>query len=207
MRDVIETPTLTGTYVRLEPLTAAAAAPLLAAANGDRATYNLTRVPDTLEEMQAYVDRALRDQEAGVVVAFVVVAAATGEVVGTTRFLDVECWPGTQPNGAPWPQPTVVEIGHTWLAGSVQRTGVNTEMKYLMLRHAFEDWQVLRVTFKTDERNARSRAAIERIGATFEGVRRVAVVASDCGVRNSAYFSIVADEWPTVAQSLLARLR
>ncbi|MEO6713575.1 MAG: GNAT family protein [Mycobacteriales bacterium] len=198
---MIDTPTLAGTHVRLEPMTRGSAAALLEAANADRSTYDLTRVADSVEEMQQYVDRALSDQAAGTVVPFVVVATSTGNVVGTTRFLDIECWPEPQ-----WPQPTVVEIGHTWLARAVQRTAVNTEMKYLMLRHAFEHWGVLRVTLKTDARNERSRAAILRIGATFEGVRRVAVVASDGGVRDSAYFSIVADEWPSVERSLAAKL-
>lgn len=198
---MLSVPPLVGTHVRLEPLRGGHVEPLLAAANADRSTYDLTRVPATAAEMQEYVDRALADQQAGASVPFAVVDTATGRVSGSTRFLDIECWPGPQ-----WPQPTVVEIGHTWLAARVQRTRVNTEMKYLMLRHAFEAWGVLRVTLKTDARNVRSRAAIERIGGSFEGVRRAATVAADGGVRDSAYFSIVADEWAAVAEALLARL-
>jgi RimJ/RimL family protein N-acetyltransferase len=101
--------------------------------------------------------------------------------------------------------PSGVEIGSTWLAASAQRTAVNTECKLLLLAHAFETWAVQRVTFKTDARNTRSRNAIQRIGATYEGIRRAHTLATDGTVRDSAYFSIVASEWPMVKGRLVER--
>ena len=120
-------------------------------------------------------------------------------MVGTTRFLDLDYWTDS-------PIPNTVEIGSTWLAASVQGTHVNPEIKLLMLGYAFETWDVYRVTFKTDARNEQSRRAIARLGATFEGVRRAHKLASDGTVRDSAYFSIVRDEWPGVRQALVERL-
>jgi RimJ/RimL family protein N-acetyltransferase len=194
---------LRGRDVRLEPLTEAHIPPLLQAASLDRSTYGYTPVPVTAVEMAAYVRDALEAQAAGAELPFATVALAAGEerVVGSTRFLDIECWPGRGGDG-----PTVVEIGATWLASTAQRTPVNTEAKLLMLTHAFEAWGVLRVSLKTDARNERSRRAIERIGAQFEGVRRAHKPATDGGVRDSAYYSIVAVEWPAVRDALLARL-
>lgn len=98
--------------------------------------------------------------------------------------------------------PDAIEIGWTWLAPSAQRTPVNTEAKHLMLALAFERWKVHRVTLKTDERNARSRANIERIGGKLDGILRAHMPASDGGVRNTAIYSIVASEWPVVAKRL-----
>jgi hypothetical protein len=100
----------------------------------------------------------------------------------------------------------VAEIGSTWLASSAQRSGSNTESKLLMLSHAFDSWGVLRVTLKTDSRNARSRRAIERIGARFEGIRRAHARAVDGSVRDTAYYSIIRPEWPGVRAALTARL-
>jgi RimJ/RimL family protein N-acetyltransferase len=101
----------------------------------------------------------------------------------------------------------VAGIGSTWLAASAQRTAVNTEAKLLMLTHAFDVWGVHRVTLKTDARNARSRSSIQRLGAVFEGVRRVHVPAADGTLRDTAYYSIVAAEWPAVRDGLLERVR
>ena len=157
------------------------------------ASFVFTSVPDGPDAMTAYVTTALDEQQAGHTVAF---ATIVGEVaVGSTRFMDIDYWDGS-------PVPSVVEIGSTWLSASAQRTGANTEAKLLMLTHAFETWQVHRVTFKTDARNVRSRRAIERIGATFEGIRRAHVVAFDGTIRDSAYFSIIASEWPEVKRHL-----
>ena len=112
-------------------------------------------------------------------------------------------WPPGRSGGAPGGAiPDVAEIGSTWLAASVQRSGVNTEAKRLLLTHAFETWELLRVTLKTDARNIRSRRAIERIGARFEGVRRAHLLATDGSVRDSAYYSIVRAEWPEVRDRL-----
>jgi len=193
----VESIFLRGSVVRLEPLTLDHVPALVASASEDRSTYAFTLVPDGVDAMAAYVATALDEQQAGRVVAFATVVH--DRVVGSTRFMDIECWAGS-------PVPSVVEIGSTWLSASAQRTRANTEAKLLMLTHAFETWHVHRVTFKTDARNERSRRAIERIGATFEGIRRAHVVAYDGTIRNSAYFSIIAAEWPDVKPRLRALL-
>jgi RimJ/RimL family protein N-acetyltransferase len=203
---------LEGQSARLEPLDLVHVEALVMAASEDRASYAYTLVPQDQAAMRSYVVAALEDEKSGWALAFAIRRTSTGEVVGTSRFLDLEYWTG-QPA---WPPgrpsvggsgaPTVAEIGSTWLASSAQRSAINTEAKLLMLSHAFDIWAVQRVTFKTDARNARSRQAIERLGATFEGIRRVHALASDASLRDSAYFSIVQAEWPAVRRSLLSRL-
>jgi RimJ/RimL family protein N-acetyltransferase len=205
---VPEAVTLRGRRVQLEPLGPHHVAGLVAAADEDRSTFGFTHVPHGAAAMGAMVEGALRDQQAGWVLPFATRDLATDRLVGSTRFLDLDYWQWPPPSpvgtkGQPGPRPTVAEIGTTWLAMSAQRSPVNTEAKWLMLRHAFEDWGVLRVTLKTDARNERSRRAIERLGAQFEGIRRAHVPALDGGARDSAYFSIVADEWPLVSERLV----
>jgi len=203
--------TLTGRHVRLEPLTLDHVDALAAAAAQERGGYGYTWVPDGVHETEQYVRSAL-DQERSV--PFAVRRLADGAIVGSTRFLDLEVFEHPAPwppgSGGPAPSaersPSVAEIGSTWYGASAQRTAVNTETKLLLLTHAFEVWDVLRVTLKTDARNAASRAAIERIGGRFEGVRRAHTMATDGTVRDSAYFSIVAAEWPAVRAGLTARL-
>jgi RimJ/RimL family protein N-acetyltransferase len=126
-----------------------------------------------------------------------------GIVLGSTRFWNLErwAWPEGHPShgrGAP----DACEIGYTWLTRSAIRTAVNTEAKLLMLTHAFEVWQVLRVCFHTDARNQRSRAALERIGGQFEGILRAHRMAADYIPRDSIRYSIVAAEWPAVKERL-----
>jgi N-acetyltransferase len=194
---------LAGRHVRLEPLGFAHTAGLAAAAVGDRSTFALTRVPDGVDDAQAYVEDALEEEARGWSRPFATMLAGTGEVVGSTRFLDLQYWAvDDRPPGVP----VVAEIGATWLAPSAQRTPVNTEAKYLMLRHAFEVWRVQRVTLKTDARNTRSRAAIERLGAHFDGVLRRFNPAADAGLRDAAFFSILDEEWPQVREGLVRRL-
>ncbi len=156
----------------------------------------------------------------------------SSRIVGATRFLDLGFWRpasdagttvhssttttattataitvvATGAGGTAGTPPSVAEIGGTWLAASAQRTAVNTEAKLLLLGHAFDTWAALRVCLKTDARNARSRAAIDRLGARFEGVRRAHVLALDGTARDSAYYSIVRAEWPGVRAGLIARL-
>jgi RimJ/RimL family protein N-acetyltransferase len=114
-------------------------------------------------------------------------------------------WPGEPP--APVPEgPDAVEIGATWYAERAQRTAINTEAKLLLCTHAFEIWKVRRVTWKTDARNARSRAAIERLGARFDGVLRADRAGADNAVRSTAYYSMLAEEWPEARDSLVRRL-
>ncbi|MGW3247006.1 GNAT family N-acetyltransferase [Streptomyces sp. NPDC001070] len=203
---------LEGKHVRLEPLSAAHTDGLLRAAAESRETYAFTRVPSDRDAMAQYIEEALQDQAAGESLPFVVREVQRDTLVGSTRFLDLDHWTATPA----WPAgrtvarvgavPTVAEIGSTWLAASAQRTPCNTEAKLLLLTHAFEEWGVLRVTLKTDARNTRSRTAIERIGARFEGIRRAHTLAVDGTVRDSAYYSILGEEWPGVRSALEARL-
>jgi N-acetyltransferase len=208
---VVEPVVLRGEHVVLEPLSHEHVDALVAAAGEDRTTYDYTYVPADAATMDRYVEQALADLVEGRALPFATRAVGSDRVVGTTRFLDLQTWlPVTAlpPRPAVGPDliPTVGEIGATWLAASAMRTAVNTESKLLLLGHAFETWRVLRVTLKTDARNGRSRVAIERLGARPEGVRRADMPAADGGVRDTAYFSILAAEWPAVRDGLRARL-
>jgi RimJ/RimL family protein N-acetyltransferase len=198
---------LTGQLVRLEPLALGGVDELLAAASEDRSTYQFTSVPADQPAMVRYVEAALADQAAGRALPFVTRRLDTGEAVGSTRFMDLDYWALSNAKAEAQPdRPSACEIGSTWLAASAQRTGVNVDAKLLMLTYAFETWQVHRVTLKTDERNQRSRDAILRLGAQFEGVRRAHMPSVNGGVRNSAYYSIVRAEWPAVKLHLMERV-
>ena len=199
---------LEGLQVRLEPLGLGHAQALLAAASGPRETYAFTTVPADEPAMVGYIEAALRDQEAGRALPFATVAKAMGRVVGCTRFGNIECWPwppgNTNQRGLDVPD--VAEIGWTWLSADAQRTPINTEAKLLMLTHAFEAWRVHRVSLMTDARNERSRRAILRVGAQFDGVIRAQRPGSDGTIRSTAAFSILESEWPTVKRKLQSRL-
>jgi RimJ/RimL family protein N-acetyltransferase len=199
---------LTGRHVRLEPLALGHARALLAAASGPRDTYGFTAVPHDEPSMIRYIESALRDQEVGRALPFATVAKATGRVVGSTRFGNIEywAWPAGNPHQRGEDLPDVVEIGWTWLAAESQRTPINTEAKLLMLTHAFEAWRVHRVSLMTDARNERSRRAILRVGARFDGVIRAQRPGSDGTIRDTAAFSILESEWPTVKRQLQSRL-
>jgi RimJ/RimL family protein N-acetyltransferase len=200
--------TLDGERVRMEPLSREHLRGLVAAASESRATYGLTQVPDGVEAMAAWIESALADAARGAHVPFATVDKVRGRVAGSTRFANIERWQWPYAPVEPLPNgPDAVEIGWTWLAASAQRTHVNTEAKLLMLGHAFDVWRVRRVTLKTDARNARSRANIERIGCRFDGILRAAQPAWDGGVRDSAYYSMLAAEWPSAREKLRARLR
>ena len=200
--------TLTGLHVRLEPLSMAHIDGLLAAANEDRATYQWTTVPSNEREMRQYVSAALELAFRGEAVPFVTRVAADGRIVGSTRFANFEYhpWAPSSPQFRPGGEPDAVEIGWTWLAASVQRSAVNTEAKSLMLRHAFGTWHVRCVRLKTDSRNARSRAAIERIGCQFDGILRAHSPGADGAMRDSAYYSLIESEWPAAEAALRSRL-
>jgi N-acetyltransferase len=203
---ILEPMILTGRHVLLEPLRPEHAPALLAAADESRATYTLTVVPRDLEGMRAYVATALAEQERGEAMPFAVRDGA-GAVVGSTRFLSIERWrwPGAPPEPVPL-GPDALEIGFTWYAGRAQRTALNTEAKLLLCTQAFEGWGVRRVMWKTDARNERSRAAILRLGARFDGVLRAHRPAADGVVRDTAFFSMLRSEWPAAKQALLRRL-
>lgn len=199
---------LQGLHVRLEPLDESHIDALVAAADGPRDTFAYTWVPEANPvDAGRYVQVAAGQHARGEGLAFAVVRLTTGSVVGSTRFMQAEYWDWGAAGGGESGRPDAVEIGSTWLAESAQRTGVNTEMKLLMLAHAFDALGVRRVTLKTDARNRRSRDNIERVGATYEGVRRAHMPATDGGVRDSAWYSILADEWPAVRARLSVRLR
>jgi RimJ/RimL family protein N-acetyltransferase len=205
---------LEGSSVRLEPLSESHIPALVAAATEDRTNYQWAYTPDGTEQMTAFVRDALDKVASGAHVAFATVRKSGGgpndagdRAVGSTRFLEIACW--QWPPGATHQRhgiPDVTDIGFTWLAGSAQRTQVNTEAKLLMMTHAFEVWRVHRVALQTDVRNARSRAAIERIGGKLDGILRADRPGSDDTVRTSARYSIVAAEWPGVKSRLTARL-
>ncbi len=161
-------------------------------------------MPNGIAEARKYVETALAWHAAGKAVAFATVRVSDGVVIGSTRFFDLERW--AWPEGHPLhgrSTPEVCEIGYTWLTRSAMRTAANTEAKLLMLTHAFDTWQVLRVCLHTDVRNQRSRAAIERIGGQFEGILRAHRMAADFIARDSARYSIIAAEWPGVKRRLV----
>ena len=190
---------LTGRLVRLEPLDRCHVDGLAAASSSNPALYQWSPVPQGKAEATRYVDTALAWRETGTALSFAIVRVSDGVVIGSTRFFDLERWawpPGHPRHGRAFPD--ACEIGYTWLTKSAIRSGANTEVKLLMLTHAFEIWQALRVCLHTDARNQRSRDAIERIGAKFEGILRSHRMAADFIARDSARFSIVAAEWPDV---------
>lgn len=198
---------LHGRHVRLEALERRHAPGLLAASAVDAALYRWSPVPRDAEAVARYIDTALAWREAGKALAYAVVRLADETVVGSSRFFDLDrwAWPaGHERHGRA--APDVCEIGYTWYSACAIRTAVNTETKLLLLRHAFEQWGVLRVCLHTDVRNQRSRTAIERIGGRFEGVLRSHRMAADFIARDSARYSILAEEWPEVKRRLEQRL-
>jgi N-acetyltransferase len=200
----IESPWLQGRHVRLEPLEHRHVDGLAAASAGDAGLYRWSPVPQGKAEATDYVATALSWRDAGRSVPFATVRAQDGVVLGSTRFFDLERW--AWPTGHPRhgrDVPDACEIGYTWLARSAIRSAANTEAKLLMLTHAFERWDLLRVCFHTDVRNERSRAALERIGGRFEGILRSHRMAADFIARDSARYSIVAAEWPGVKLRLM----
>jgi RimJ/RimL family protein N-acetyltransferase len=197
-----DVPRLTGRHVVLEPLSRRHVDALVAAAGIDRSTYDFTLVPDDQASMRDYVDRLDAAAHDGSMRPFAQVLP-DGRAIGCTRFMEPRWWRDR-------PEPDEVEVGGTWLAHDVQRTPVNTEAKRLLLGHAFDVWGAWRVALCTDARNHRSRAAIERLGATFEGVLRshrpVNALHAPVAPRDTAVFSIIAGEWPAVRDALDRRL-
>jgi RimJ/RimL family protein N-acetyltransferase len=188
--------TLEGRFVRLEPVRADHASLLWDAAKND--AEDIFRwfpyAIRTREDFDGFVQKAFAEQAAGVSLVFVTVDRASGQVVGSTRFMNID-----RANRH-------VEIGSTWIVPAWQRTAVNTEAKLLMLGHAFEQWGCLRVELKTDSLNEKSRKAILRLGATEEGTFRNHMVTSTGRIRHSVYFSLIDEEWPEVKGRLSAKL-
>lgn len=188
--------TLTGRVVRLEPLSEAHVADLLAAGLDER-IWNYMLCGDLRSEahMRAWVQDMLQRRARGTDLAFAVIYVPTGRAIGSTRYLDIH------------PEHRGLEIGGTWYGLAYQGTAVNPECKYLLMRHAFETLGVLRVQFKTDLRNERSQHALERLGAVKEGVLREHVITPSGYVRSSVYYSVLAAEWPAIKARLEARLQ
>jgi RimJ/RimL family protein N-acetyltransferase len=186
---------LEGRVVRLEPLARRHEQGLFEAAQDERIwrwmPYDASASPETFH---AWLEDALAASESGTEAAFATVDAGTGEPAGSTRYLALR------------PEHKVLEIGWTWLAPAYWQTGANVEAKMLMLEHAFEDLGCLRVEFKTDSRNERSRAALAALPARFEGIFRKHMLVRGGQRRDSAYYSIIDDEWPAVRENLMRRI-
>jgi RimJ/RimL family protein N-acetyltransferase len=187
--------TFSGRLVRVEPLGAEHEAGLIdAAGDPDMFAWMPVDMASSRDALHEWLTSTLAEASAGTVVPFAIVGADTGHVLGSTRFLELRF------------EHLRAEIGWTWVTRSAWGTGVNVETKLLLLEHAFERVGLRRVEFKTDARNERSRGALLALGATFEGILRKHMVVRDGGPRDSAYYSVIDDEWPVVKAHLLKRL-
>jgi len=187
--------TLTGSLVRLEPLSEQHVPDLTVAAHDESIwRYMLYVYPDNEEKMLAWVRDILARQAAGADLAFAVIHLASGHAIGATRYLEIR------------PPHRSLEVGGTWYATEFQRTAANTECKYLLLKHAFEILGCVRVQFKTDLRNEHSQRALERIGAVKEGILRQHMITPEGYLRDSVYYSILDREWEGVKARLEAIL-
>jgi RimJ/RimL family protein N-acetyltransferase len=207
--------TLTGRLVRLEPLAPHHVPGLAAAGAGDREAFAFTPVPNGVDEAAEYVAQAVAGHAAGTALAFAVVAVADNRVLGSTRFTRFDYWQGPVvwpivhglPTGDPLlAVPDAAEIGNTWLSPRARGGGINLESKLLLFQHAFEVWRVRRIAMRADVRNLRSRMAIERLGATSDGIRRAHSRGLDGAIRSTAFYSILDEEWPTVRATIQAGL-
>jgi N-acetyltransferase len=185
---------LEGIQVRLEPLSLRHITGLCEVGLEEQLWRWIPTPVRTADDMAAYVELALREQANGVSLPFAQIEKATGRVIGSTRYMNVDRLHHR------------LEIGCTWIGRAWQRTAANTEAKYLLLRHAFETLSCMRVELKTDSLNDKSRAAILRIGAKEEGVFRNHMITSTGRVRHTVYFSVIDSEWPEVKSRLERRL-
>ena len=194
--EIVVPVTLEGSVVRLEPIRREHAELFWEVAKNDLEDIFrwIPYAMKTQEDFRTLIDKAFAEQERGESVVFATVERGSGRLVGSTRFMNID-----RANRR-------VEIGSTWIAPAWQRTAVNTETKYLMLRHAFEVWGCMRVELKTDALNEKSRNAILRIGAKEEGTLRRHLVTWTGRVRDTVYFSILDDEWVDVKSGLESRL-
>jgi RimJ/RimL family protein N-acetyltransferase len=190
----VEPVTLEGEFVRLEPMRVDHL-PALVKVGMDESIWQWTaNVVKTPTDLERYVRAALADQAKGTALPFVTIEKESGQIVGSTRFGNID---------------TInrkAEIGWTWVNPKWQRTAVNTEAKLLMLTHAFETWKCIRVELKTDANNEKSRTAIARIGAKEEGTLRNHMITETGRFRDSVYFSIIDSEWETVKENLMSKL-
>ncbi len=187
---------LTGHYVRLEPLALQHAENLFAIGQDENAWRYMPRpVMKSLEDTRAWIEETIQLSSMRREIPFAIIRLDQERAAGSTRFLDIQV------------DNHSLEIGWTWLCKSAQRTAINTESKFLLLSHAFEELDVKRVQFKTDGRNLQSQKAIERLGAVKEGVLRRQRRMWDGYLRDTVYYSILHDEWPEVRERLLKLLR
>ena len=191
---IVQPVTLEGKCIRLEPLSLAHHAALCHVGLDQDVWRWITAPVRTPEEMRAYIETALAEQAAGTALPFATIERASGRAIGSTRYGNIDC------------SNRRVEIGWTWIARPWQRTAVNTEAKYLMLRHAFETLGCIRVELKTDSLNERSRKAILRIGAQEEGTFRNHMITASGRIRHTVYYSIIDSEWPAVKANLEEKL-
>ena len=182
---------LDGDQVRLEPIELRHAADLYEAGNDESIwRYKWVPMPQSLDEVRLWTEAVTESMASGNEIAYAIVSKTDQCAIGSTRYLNIE------------PAHRTLEIGWTWIGTKYQRTVVNSECKYLLLTHAFEQLGAVRVQFKTDARNERSQRAIERLGAVKEGVLRKSHITHTGYIRDSVYYSIIDDEWPTVKQRL-----
>ncbi|MGH2891067.1 MAG: GNAT family N-acetyltransferase [Solirubrobacteraceae bacterium] len=187
---------LTGRLVRVEPLAAEHEEGLVqAAGDPDMFTWMPADMASSREALHEWLVGSLAAAQDGREVPFAILSADTGDVLGSTRFMELRL------------EHLRVEIGWTWVTRRAWSTGVNVETKLLLLSHALETVGLRRVEFKTDSRNERSRGALEALGATFEGILRKHMVVREGGERDSAYYSVIDDDWPRVREQLEHRLR
>jgi RimJ/RimL family protein N-acetyltransferase len=191
----VEPVVLEGVHVRLEPLTRAHHDGLCEVGLEEELWRWIPIPVRTVAEMSAYMELALKEQAGGFSLPFVQIEKASGRVIGSTRYMNIE---KTHHR---------VEIGCTWIGREWQRSAINTEAKYLLLRHAFETLGCMRVELKTDSLNAKSRAAILRIGAKEEGIFRNHMITANGRIRHTVYFSVVDAEWPEVKARLENKLK
>jgi RimJ/RimL family protein N-acetyltransferase len=190
----VEPMILRGKTVRLEPLALEHLAPLTQVGLHPELWRWIPTQTRTADDMRTYVETALDELQRGLSVPFVIVDASTNQVIGSTRYSNIQSFHRR------------LEIGWTWITPSHQRTAANTEAKFLLLSHAFEVLGAMRVEFKTDALNEKSRNALLRIGAVQEGIFRRHVLMDTGRVRDTVYFSIIDSEWPAVKENLKKRL-
>ncbi|MBX7169347.1 MAG: GNAT family N-acetyltransferase [Pyrinomonadaceae bacterium] len=190
----VEPVVLDGKFVRLEPLSITHLENLCEVGFDEELWRWIPTQVTNLEEMKDYIESALEDQKRGIALPFATVEKSTNKAIGSTRFGNIA------------PKDKRTEIGWTWIAKNWQKTFVNTEAKLLMLKHAFETWNCIRVELKTDFLNEQSRNAILRLGAKQEGIFRQHVICQSGRIRDSVYFSILDNEWETVKNKLETKL-
>jgi RimJ/RimL family protein N-acetyltransferase len=190
----VEPVVLEGEHVRLEPLSLSHLDRLCQIGIVEELWRWIPTQVTTPEQMKAYVELALSERANGVSMPFVQIERASGRVIGSTRYMNIE------------KAHRRLEIGSTWIAPKWQRTAINTEAKYLLMRHAFEDLGCMRVELKTDSLNEKSRNAILRIGAKQEGIFRNHMLTSSGRIRHTVYFSVIDSEWPGVKAELERRV-